>query len=63
MAAHSEIIGNEVYIYMNGRLLMKRWISPNHERSVIFNKSQVYDKHTHRSITEVGGVIIDKINN
>lgn len=27
---HKEIIGNELYVYMNGSLLYKRWLNKNH---------------------------------
>lgn len=49
MSAISIIKGNEVYIYMNGKLLMKRWIKE--KRSVVFDVIP-YDKHTLVSITD-----------
>lgn len=54
MATHVETIGDEVYVYMNGSLLYKRWKSTG--QSVVFNKrpSFTYDKHTLVSITDWG---------
>lgn len=61
MAALSIKVDNEVYIYINGKLTMKRWIKA--ERSIVFNNNELpYDKNTLRSVTEENGVIIDKIN-
>lgn len=38
MAAHSEIIGNEVYVWMNGSLLYKKWLSGlGAGSSIVFN--------------------------
>ena len=59
MAVHVEKVGNEVYIYMNGKLTMKRWI--NEQRSVIFD-SIAYWNNSHRSITEVDGKIVEEID-
>ena len=44
---HKELIGNELYLYMNGRLIFKRWIKQN--RSVVFDVA-TYDKNTLVSI-------------
>jgi|TARA_R110000822_G_scaffold152112_9_gene291379 hypothetical protein len=38
-----EIIGDELYLYRNGILFFKKWISQN--RSVVFDV-MTYDKHT-----------------
>ena len=54
MAALSIKINDEVYIYINGKLTMKRWVGQ--KRSVIFDVA-TYDKHTLTSITEENGVI------
>jgi len=40
MGAHSEIIGNEVYVYMNGKLLYKRWLDT--DQSILFDGASVY---------------------
>jgi len=44
---HKELIGNELYLYMNGRLIFKRWIKQS--RSVVFDVA-TYDKNTLVSI-------------
>jgi len=49
MAVHKEIIGKELYVYMNGKLLYKRWLDTG--QSLIFDV-RPYDKHTLVSITE-----------
>ena len=49
MAVYVETIGNEVYIYMNGKLTMKKWLKQN--RSVVFDVA-TYDKNTLVSITD-----------
>ena len=51
MAVYTERIGNELYIYMNGKLTMKRWISE--KRSVVFDVMP-YGKDTLVSITDKG---------
>ena len=51
MAVYTKIIGKELYIYMNGKLTMKRWL--NQARSVVFDV-MTYDKHTLVSITDKG---------
>jgi hypothetical protein len=55
MAVHVENIGNEVYVYMNGSLLYKKWKN-NQQSSVIFanNPSWTYDKNTLVSISDWG---------
>lgn len=35
MASHSETIGNEVYVWMNGNLIYKKWLNTNN--SIVFN--------------------------
>lgn len=55
MAVHTETIGNELYVWMNGKLLMKRWL--NVGRSIVFDVLP-YDKHTLVSITDQG--VIDR---
>jgi hypothetical protein len=30
MAVHKEVHGNELYVYMNGELLYKRWLNMGH---------------------------------
>lgn len=35
MAAYSEVVGNEVYVYMNGSLIYKKWLNQNN--SIVFN--------------------------
>ena len=53
MGAHSEIIGNEVYVWMNGSLLYKRWLDTG--QSVLFDDkiSQVFRKFDSKlSITD-----------
>jgi hypothetical protein len=54
MAAHSEIIGNEVYVYMNGSLLYKRWLNTGQTKLFTKEPSFAYDKHTLFSITDDG---------
>jgi len=49
MAALSVTINNEVYIYMNGYLIMKKWIKEN--RSVVFD-IKTYDKNTLHTIKD-----------
>lgn len=49
MAVHTETIGNELYVYMNGKLLYKRWL--NTGQSLVFDV-RPYDKHTLISITD-----------
>jgi len=44
---HKQLIGNELYLYMNGRLIFKRWVKQN--RSVVFDVA-TYDKNTLVSI-------------
>lgn len=50
MASLSITIGNEVYVYMNGKLTMKKWLN-NQQSSVVFDVMS-YDKHTLASITD-----------
>ena len=56
MGAHSEIIGNEVYVWMNGGLLYKKWLTGfSAGQSIVFDKhpSGVYRKGDSRlSITD-----------
>ncbi len=56
MAAHSEIIGNEVYVWMNGSLLYKKWLNTSQSALFTTNPSFVYDRSTLVSITDEGVV-------
>ncbi len=47
MAIHKKIIGDELYLYMNGKLIYKRWL--NTGISKVFDL-QAYDKKTLKSI-------------
>lgn len=48
-----QILGNELYLFnAKGELIFKRWIDQN--RSVVFERNFVYDKHTLVSITDEG---------
>ena len=47
MAIHKEIKGNELYLYMNGTLLFKRWIKQKY--SIVFDVMP-YTKNTLTSI-------------
>ena len=49
MAIHKEIIGKELYVYMNGKLLYKKWIDTG--QSLVFD-IMPYSKHTLVSITD-----------
>ena len=44
---HKEIINDQLYLYMNGQLIFKRWIKQS--RSVVFDVA-TYDKNTLKSI-------------
>lgn len=55
MAVYTEKIGDELYIWMNGKLTMKRWLKAG--RSVVFDVF-TYDKYTAISITDKG--VIDR---
>ena len=57
MAIHKEIIGNELYVWINGKLSFKRWIKDAY--SYVFTNTGTYGKDTHMSITDKG----TKINN
>jgi len=46
-----QVIGHELYVFMNGVLIFKRWI--NHGYSYVFDVA-TYDKHTLVSITDEG---------
>ena len=48
MAIHKEIIGKELYVYMNGKILYKKWLDTG--QSLVFD-IMPYDKHTLVSIT------------
>lgn len=56
MAAHSEIIGKEVYVWMNGHLLYKKWLNTNQSALFTVNPSFTYDRSTYVSITDDGSV-------
>ena len=49
MAIHKEKIGKELYVYMNGRLLYKRWLETG--QSLVFD-IMPYSKHTLVSIND-----------
>jgi hypothetical protein len=51
MAIYKEIIHDQLYVYMNGSLLYKRWLKTG--QSAVFDV-MVYDKHTLVSITDKG---------
>ena len=51
MGFFKEIVGNELYLYYNGKLIFKRWLNTN--RSVVFDVA-TYDKNTLVSITDNG---------
>jgi hypothetical protein len=54
-----QILGNELYLFnAKGELIFKRWIDQN--RSVVFERNFVYDKHTLVSITDEGTKIKEK---
>lgn len=52
MAAHSEIIGNEVYVWMNGHLLYKKWLNTTQSALFTLNPRFVYNKNTLLSIID-----------
>ncbi len=43
MLVHKEIIGNELYLYMNGKLIYKRWLKTGDSK--VFD-IMAYDKYT-----------------
>lgn len=51
MAVHTEIKGRELYVYMNGSLLYKKWLDTR--QSLVFDV-RPYDRHTLVSITDKG---------
>lgn len=57
MAAISIKINNEIYIYMNVKLLMKKWLGHN---SLVFDV-RAYDKNTLISITRKNDKILHNI--
>lgn len=54
MATHVETIGNEVYVYMNGSLLYKKWKNTGQSALFVENPSFTYDRNTLVSITDEG---------
>ena len=44
---HKEIIDNQLFLYMNGNLIFKKWF--NNNRSVVFD-IMTYDKNTLKTI-------------
>ena len=54
---YKEIKDNQLYVYMNGGLLYKRWL--NTGQSFVFD-IRPYDKHTLVSITDKG-IAINKL--
>lgn len=51
MAVYTEVKGKELYVYMNGKLLYKKWLDTT--QSLVFDV-RPYDKHTLVSITDKG---------
>jgi hypothetical protein len=49
MAYSKEIHGDELYVYMNGKLIYKKWLKTGQSR--IFDVA-AYDKYTLLSITD-----------
>lgn len=49
MAVFVQTLGSEVYVYMNGKLLYKKWLETG--QSVVFDVMP-YTKHTYTSITD-----------
>uniref|UniRef100_UPI0040490E14 hypothetical protein n=1 Tax=Flavobacterium sp. TaxID=239 RepID=UPI0040490E14 len=49
MAILKEIKGNELYMYMNGNLIYKRWLYSGQSKEF---DVMAYDKHTSMSIGE-----------
>lgn len=57
MFFHKEIIDNQFFLHINGKLIYKKWFSNGY--SLVFDKMP-YDKHTFCSIVEEtrpGGVV------
>lgn len=50
MAILKKIEGNELYLYMNGKLIYKRWLDTG--QSFVFDII-AYDKYTHTSIRDI----------
>lgn len=48
MAVYKEIIDDQLFVYMNGSLIYKRWLKTG--QSLVFDVMP-YDKHTLKSIT------------
>lgn len=51
MAIHKEIVDNQLLVWMNGKLLYKRWLKTG--QSLVFDV-MTYSKHTLVSITKEG---------
>ena len=49
MAIHKEIRGDELYLWMNGKIIYKRWLKTGHSK--VFD-IRAYDKKTFLSIVE-----------
>lgn len=47
MAIHKKVIGDELYLYLNGKLIYKRWLKTG--VSKVFD-IMTYDKNTLKSI-------------
>jgi len=57
MFFHKEVIDNQLFLYMDGKLIYKKWFSSGY--SLVFD-TMPYDKHTFCSIVEEtgpGGVV------
>jgi hypothetical protein len=59
MSFHKEIKGNELYLYMNGTLIYKRWLDTG--QSKVFDV-MAYDKYTLQTITDIRFDVDDKIS-
>ena len=49
MAIHKEVRGDELYLWMNGKIIYKRWLKTGHSK--VFD-IRAYDKKTFLSIVE-----------
>jgi hypothetical protein len=59
MSFHKEIKGNELYLYLNGKLIYKRWLDTG--QSKVFDL-MAYDKYTLRTISGIRFDIDDNIS-
>jgi len=49
MSVYKKILNNELYLYINGKLIYKRWLIPGYSK--VFDV-MTYDKNTLLSIKE-----------